>query len=141
MSSNWQIVTLISIIAVTIISLTIMQCKHVSFKGEDEIIWPGSETFNEVSRSFKISPEKARDLLYDKTRKMEGKKSYYYNSLLFIVNDEYFFSEPHKEKTQFEGFYVNGNTGLIRYKKSSLVTTKKLRYLPNDAYGEVEIIE
>lgn len=132
-------VRLISVFLITLLSVIFMRCAQSDTNYKNVILWSNSRKYERAIKAFPISTEEALKKLISKTRHRD---EYFYRNPLFIVGDNYFFTtKPMKEAVRLEGFYVNGHTGVIELRKSTVVTTKKLRTIPPNAFSEVEIIE
>ena len=108
---------------------------------EDEIIlWPGTRAYEEKVGKLAISIEQAYRLLVSKTEDHPAR--YVYPNPIFIVGDDYFFTLPEKAGgILLQGFYVNGRTGVIEYRRSTTSIKKKKRQkLPKNAFTEIEKI-
>jgi len=108
-------------------------------KGENQVkvYWPGTSSFKEVVKSFSVSVEDAHQSLVSKTR--EHPDRFFDKNPIFIVGDEYFFAEPLKTEISLQGFYINGMTGKIEYRKSSSSIKSKQKKMSKNVY--LEIIE
>lgn len=132
-------VGLTSVFLIILSSVVLMQCANDTRKDENIILRPGNKEYEKVSKTFRISIEEAHKLLISKTR---DRKEKYFDPTPYIVSDYYFFmTEPLKVGLNLQGYYVNGNTGEIQFRKSSIVARKKIRFVPAGAFSAVEIIQ
>ncbi|WHI47317.1 hypothetical protein [Microbulbifer sp. VAAF005] len=107
--------------------------------GQVVVYWPGTNSFKRVVKNFSVSMEDAHQSLVAKTRKHPDR--FFDKTPIFIVGDEYFFAEPLKAEISLQGFYVNGMTGKIEYRKSNKSIKSKQKKIPKDAYSEVFEVE
>jgi hypothetical protein len=107
--------------------------------GGTMILWPGSDAYDERVEDLPLSPEEAHARLVDKTR--DHPERFFDRAPIFIVDDEYFFSEPAKIEIPLQGFYVNGRTGVIEYRKSEAVIHAKEETLPAHPFTESTVID
>lgn len=103
------------------------------------IVWPGTPAYAQRLESLSISIEQAHALLVSKTRSHPDR--FFDRTPIFIIGEEYFFSEPSKIGIPLQGFYLNGTSGTIEYRKSSSVITKDQTRLPEGAFTETQVIE
>ena len=122
---------------VVLIAMVFSVYNSVFAKEDDQVAvyWPGTSSFKKVIRSFSVSVEDAHQSLVTKTR--EHPDRFFEKTPIFIAGDEYFFTEPLKTEISLQGFYVNGVTGKIEYRKSNSVIKPKRKKMPKDAYLEV----
>jgi hypothetical protein len=99
------------------------------------LYWPGTSSFKKIAGSFSVSAEDAYTSLVVKTS--EHPERFFDKTPIFIVGDEYFFAEPLKSEISLQGFYVNGMTGKIQYKRSNRSIKSKQKTMPNDVYLEI----
>jgi hypothetical protein len=111
-------------------------CSHGG--GSTMIVWPHTSQYDAKVRTLQLSPQSAHALLVERTRAHPDR--FFDQAPLFIIEDEYFFAEPRKTETRLQGFYVNGNTGVIEYKTSTKVLKRGARYLPDNAYQSSTVL-
>ena len=109
-------------------------------QGGESILWPETRAYERRIETFSFTPDEARNLLVNNTR--EHADGYFGTEPTFVVGDEYFFvTVPGKTETSLQGFYVNGSTGAIEYRKSAVsIKRKKKQKLPKEAFTEIEKI-
>ncbi len=108
-------------------------------EGEVLILWPGTDEFHARVQSLLLSIEEAHARLVGKTR--DQPQRYFDRTPIFIVGDEYFFTEPSKTEVRIQGFYVNGRTGVIEYRTSDVAIESKQKTLPANPFTETTIVE
>ena len=110
--------------------------------GSDEglLVWPGQSAYEAKLANLRITPDAALALL---VRKTQGREDHYsWKKPLFVIGDDYFFpSRISKTDVPLEGFYVNGMTGRIEYRKSRLAIEQFEDRLPPGAFSETEVVE
>jgi hypothetical protein len=120
---------------VVLIAMVFSVYNSVFAEDNDQVVyWPGSISFKTIVKSFSVSVEDAHKSLVAKTR--EHPHRFFDKTPIFIVGDEYFFAEPLKDKISLQGFYVNGMTGKIEYRKSNYSIKSKQKKISKDVYLE-----
>ncbi len=120
--------------------LALVACKEsYASQGGDVILWPGTDAFNERVHSLPLSIEDALALLVSKTRARDER--YFLKTPIFIIGDDYFFAEGSKLDIPITGYFVNGKTRDIEYRKSSLTIKAGQSTLPENPFIEVLLIE
>jgi hypothetical protein len=69
--------------------------------------------------SLRVSEEQAREACFRFQREAEGREQVVALPHRFLVGDDYVFSVPCKVGVSLHGFYVNGQTGEVRWDVSS----------------------
>lgn len=125
------------LLLVVLIAMVFSVYNSVFAKDDDQvaIYWPDTSPFKKIVKSFSVSVEDAHQSLVAKTR--EHPDRFFEKTPIFIVGDEYFFAEPLKTEISLQGFYVNGMTGKIEYRKSNSSIKSKRKKMPKDAFSEV----
>lgn len=102
------------------------------------IYWPNTEEYKEIILSLKYSADSARALLVNT---MHGVKKVYFDSYpAFVYDGCYVFHIPRKTgEVSVEGYYVNGNTGIIQYRKSNVYIEKFTQTMPSNPYTEITV--
>lgn len=104
------------------------------------ILWPGTDAFNQQVKSLPLSVDEAREHLISKTR--DHPDHFFDRTPIFIVGDEYFFSVPSKiDAVSLQGFYVNGRTGVIEYRRSNVTIHSRDKTLPPHPFTETKVID
>lgn len=120
--------------------LALVACKEsYASQGENVILWPGTDAFNERVHSLPLSIEDALALLVSKTRARDER--YFLKTPIFIIGDDYFFAEGSKLDIPITGYFVDGKTRDIEYRKSSLTIKAGQSTLPENPFIEVLLIE
>lgn len=128
-------------LAIILLLLTIMPWTQGSAAemGEVLILWPGTDAFSERVADLPISIEEAHSRLVEKTRDHPAR--YFDARPIFIVGDDYFFSDLSKVDVPLKGFYVNGRTGAIEYRDSVIAIVAHAKTLPPHAFTRIEPID
>ena len=122
-----------------ILVVNFVTCGHG--QGSELILWPGTRAYAKRIESFSFTAEEVRNLLVNKTR---GHPHGYFDAVpTFVAGDEYFFeADLSKTENSLHGFYINGITGTIEYRKSAVsIKKKRNQRLPEDAFTDIEKIE
>lgn len=82
-------------------------------EGDKKIVRIKTEEGQKMIKQLQVSPEKARELALSHQDKLQ--QGPWCDSLELLVGDEYVISLRHKMKIELRGYYVDGNTGAIRY--------------------------
>ena len=108
-----------------------------------ELLWRGTDAFDDRVRELAMSPEEAIAHLISAVRdRPEPEFRYFDKTPLFIDDDMYFFpSELSKTEVLLEGFYVNASTGVIELRRSDEAIRAKEDDLPPDAFSSIVVIE
>lgn len=105
---------------------------------QDLILWPGTSAYDEKVHKLALSPEAAHNLLVSKTTAHPD--HFFDRTPLFLVGDQYFFTEPRKTEIRLQGFYVNGTTGRIEYRVSDRTVNNGSREMPNDPFRSSTLV-
>lgn len=103
------------------------------------IYWSGTKSFDAIVNNFSVSSKKAYQLLLAKTR--DHPDRFFDRFPVFIIENKYFFTEPLKSSVPLQGFYVDGFTGKIEYRKSDVLIKSKQKTIKNNSYSDVVAIE
>jgi len=104
----------------------------------DVILWPETPLYSEKVRTLVLSPTEARALLVQNIKQRPDR--FVDRSPIFLIGDQYFFAEPRKAEIRLDGFYVDGLTGRIEYRKSSKTVQYGCSVLPEDAFEASELL-
>lgn len=79
------------------------------------LLWPDSGDYTKKIESFKITPDQAHKIAAEAAAKQD------WNALgdkpLLIVGEDYLYGSPGSRGVWLTGFYVNGQTGAVEFRK------------------------
>jgi hypothetical protein len=102
------------------------------------ILWPGTSAYEERVSTLALSPAAAHRVLVDKTAPHPDR--FVDRMPIFLLGDQYFFTEPRKTEIRLQGFYVDGTTGRIEYRVSDKTVKRGAKQLPDDAFQSIAVI-
>lgn len=102
------------------------------------VTWPGSANYSNKVRGFTISPEAAAKRVVDVGDKREMLA--HDTTPIFIAGDFYVFGMPGKVDTPVSGYYVNGFTGRIEYRKSRVKIPPDATTVLEASFDSIELI-
>jgi len=122
--------------AIAVVCLDVSACTRAV--GSRTILWPNTKQYDAKVATLALSPQAVHALRVEKTR--DRPDGFFDPSPLFIIGDEYFFTVPEKAETRLQGHYVDGTTGVIRYRTSTKTVRGRAREFPEDAYQSVTVV-
>ncbi len=105
-----------------IVSLVILLFMLSCRSKNDKIFFKGTDKYNQQIKIFTISLQDAQDILISFKEKELGKKvNLLPGKHLMIINKDYVFTFPYPNKMVIglSGYYINGFSGKLIYKKST----------------------
>jgi hypothetical protein len=104
------------------------------------ILWPATDAYAERVASLPVSEEAAFAKLQERWDRLPDR--YFSRTPFCLIGDDYYFyTELSKRPVPIAGYFVDGRTGAIEYRKSPIVLEPQQNALPENAFVEVVRIE
>jgi hypothetical protein len=129
------------IIAVVVmqLALPLKAMEKANLQEQKQLLWPNSKAYRTKVKSFRFNDAQALNLLIEVAKRRNG--VYFDKNPSFIFGSEYFFASiPDKMAVPLTGYYVDGMTGKIIYRKSKHKIRYGSRDLPNNPFETEEVI-
>jgi hypothetical protein len=109
---------------------------NIALAGAEEdrvrLIYKSNRNYLKVMKKLNYNEADALKILENAVKEMDN--VYYSREAIMLVGDEYFFySDLDKLSIPLTGYYVNGNTGSVFYRKSNK-SVHKDKWLPKEAF-------
>lgn len=130
---------LIIAVVVTQLAWPLKAMEKANLQEQKQLLWPNSKAYKTKVKSFRFNEEQAMNLLVEVAK---GRKGVYFDkSSSFILGSEYFFaSDLDKTAVALTGYYVDGMTGKIVYRKSKYKIKYGAKNLPDAPFESEEVI-
>jgi hypothetical protein len=104
----------------------------VTVADSGEVVWKGTKAYEHRVDRFKIKPTRAFDLAWQVHERV--KQPLLYHEPEFIAGRWYWFGKAVRTQFPLTGYYVNGETGAVEYRRSLRSIKSGVKQLPADAW-------
>ena len=101
---------------------------------KEDVVWKGTRAYEKRVSSFSIKPKEAFELAWKEHERL--KHHIFFQEPEFIVGQWYWFGKATKTEIPLTGYYVNGESGKVEYRRSEKVIKAGAKKLPKDTWLE-----
>jgi len=114
--------------------LFMTSCMNTAIAKDDkeDVLWKGSKAYEKRVSFFSLKPKEAFELAWKEHERL--KHPIFSQEPEFIVGQWYWFGKATKTEIPLAGYYVNGASGKVEYRRSEKVIKAGTKKLPKGAW-------